>query len=136
MAVSGNAPLNDQTAMNEALAAGRGVGFIVLSGTVEYDSGEFRAWQREFRALQGKRATPRASAPKYVRKSKPAFQPKMLEAFFIEDANVLAAGMASGALKQMSQGVQTSGAPRPPKYAMDLVRARMTDDLLVGQVVL
>jgi hypothetical protein len=136
MAVTGSAPLNDQVAMDLALAAGKGVGFVVLSGQVEYDSGQFRTWQREFRALHGKRAKERVSAPKYIRKSKPAFQPQMLEAFFISDADALARALASGALKPMSQGVQTSGAPRPPKYSIDLVKARMDDGLLMGQVVL
>jgi len=135
MATSGVAPLNDCAAVDAAITAGTGVGFLVLSGEVEYDDGEFRQWQRDFRASHGKRAKERVAPPKYVRRSKPAFRPQMLEAFFIEDTASLTAAIASGALKIMRQGVQTSGQPRPPKYAMDLVRARL-GDLLLGQRIL
>ncbi len=134
MADSSTAPLNDQVAMNEALDDGRGVGFLVLTGQVEYDDGDFRAWQREFRAEHGKVAKVRVDAPKYVRKSKPRFVPSILESFFIADRDALDAALASGVVREMRQGRQTSGALRPPKYSLDLVKARWDGSLLVGQV--
>ena len=135
MSTSGVVPLNDCSAIDAALAAGTGVGFLVLSGDVEYDDGEFRQWQREFRISHGKKAKERTAPPKYVRRSKPAFRPQMLEAFFIENAKSLAGALESSAVGVMRQGVQTSGRPRPPKYSMDLVRARF-GDLLLGQRIL
>lgn len=134
MADSASAPLNDQVAMNEALADGRGVGFLVLTGQVEYDDGDFRAWQRDFRAKHGKVAKLRLDAPKYVRKSKPRFIPSILECFFIADREALDDALTSGVMREMKQGRQTSGAPRPPKYAINLVKARWGGRLLVGQV--
>ena len=55
MAHSGVAPLNDCLAIDMALEASAGVGFIVLTGEVEYDAGEFRQWQRDFRLANGKK---------------------------------------------------------------------------------
>jgi hypothetical protein len=136
MAPSGSAPLNDQVAMTEALDAGAGVGFLVLTGDVEYDEGQFRAWQKEFRAQHGKAAKARTSPPKYVRKSKRRFEPRMVEAFFVKDRSALHAALANGSMTIMRQGKQTSGAPRPPKYAIDLVKARFFGDLLLTQMVL
>ena len=136
MAAGSTAPLNDCMAIDEALRTGAGVGFLVLTGDVHYDDGEFREWQRDYRSRFGKVAKARVSAPKYVRKSKPAFTPRLLEAFFVPDSNSLQSALADGSLKVMRQGTQTSGAPRPPKYAMDLVKARVNGRLLLGQVAL
>ena len=134
MADSATAPLNDQVAMNEALEDGRGVGFLVLTGQVEYDKGQFRAWQREFRESHGKVAKARVGTPRYVRKSKPHFVPNLLEAFFVADRAALNAALGAGIMREMKQGRQSSGAKRPPKYSLDLVKARWEGSLLVGQV--
>ena len=136
MATTGVAPLNDCAAVDEALAAGGGVGFLVLTGDVGYDEGEFRAWQRHYRARHGKRPRARTTPATYVRKSKPRFTPRMLEAFYLPDSAAKEKALARGALGMMRQGVQTGGQARRPKYSINLVRARMDDDLLLSQIVL
>lgn len=136
MATSGVAPLNDCRAVDAALDTGSGMGFLVLTGVVEYDDGEFRSWQREFRAANGKAARQRSSVAKYVRKSKRGFAPRMLEAFFLPDHAVKEAAVAAGILRVMHQGTQTTGHARRPKYSIDLVKARMSNDLLLAQLVL
>ncbi len=89
MADSATAPLNDQVAMDEALAAGAGVGFLVLTGDVEYDDGEFRDWQRELPSRHGKMAKARTDAAEVRTEVEAAVRPAMLEAFFIEDREAL-----------------------------------------------
>ena len=133
MAESSVAPLNDQMAIKEGLKAGAGVGFLVLTGEVVYDSGEFRAWQKQFRAQHGKVAKGRTTPPVYVRKSKVAFRPTLLEAFFIENDLALTNAVKDGSLRVMKQGRQTSGAARPPKYSLDLAMARWEGSLLLAQ---
>ena len=96
LAQSRVAPLNDQVAIQEGLQAGAGLGFLVLTGEVVYDEGEFRAWQKDFRAKHGKVAKPRTAPPAYVRKSKVSFQPTLLEAFFIKDESALEQAIESG----------------------------------------
>ena len=135
MAHSGDAPLNDQAAMQVAVTEAGGLGFLVLTGQVEYDDGDFRAWQREFRLRHGKVPRKRARPPKYKRKSKVAFRPAMVEAFFIPDHEALRSAIGSGIINVMMQGKQVSGRARSPKYSMDLVKARWSDLLLVQRVV-
>lgn len=133
MATSGIAPLNDQESVRAAAANG-GVGFLVLSGDVEYDDGEFRQWQREFRESHGKRAKPRITPRAYERKSKRSFRPFMVEGFYFADPAAIEAALTSSVLKPMKQGRQTSGSERQPKFSLDLVRAR-SSGVLLGQMV-
>lgn len=133
MAASGVAPLNDQGSTLAAADAG-GVGFLVLSGDVQYDDGEFRQWQRVFREEHGKRAKSRTTPKAYERKSKAAFKPFMLEAFYLPDRATIDSALGSGILKVMNQGRQTSGHERQPKLALDLVKARLSH-VLLGQLV-
>lgn len=118
-----DAPLNDCRAI-EACLEERGLGFVVLSGEVAYDDGEFREWFKQHRVAHGKTATIRASPASFVRRSKTAFQPRRLEAFYLRDRAALDAGLAQGVLRVLAQGQQVSGAERPPKYRMNLDRAR------------
>jgi hypothetical protein len=134
MAASGTAPLNDQASIEAAIDAG-GLGFLVLSGDADYDDGEFRLWQREFRLQHGKRARERTTPPAYVRKSKRAFTPFMIEALYFADREALDQSLSAGVLRLMQQGRQTSGRPRQPKYAINLVKARASS-VLLGQAVL
>ena len=71
-ATSQSAPLNDIRAVQACLVE-RGLGFIVLSGDVQYDDGGFRAWFKQHRQAHGKIAAKRAHAPTYTRRSKPGF---------------------------------------------------------------
>lgn len=117
------APLNDTRAVDACLSE-RGLGFVVLSGNVEYDDGAFREWLKDHRAAHGKRPAARAHPAVHVRRSKRAFSPRLLEAFHIRDAEHLAEAVAAGALALLNQGRQVSGTARPPKYALDLPKAR------------
>jgi hypothetical protein len=125
-----DAPLNDVSATRACLSE-RTLGFLVLSGRFEYDDGSFRAWFREERTRQGKTAVVRQSPATYVRRSKAAFEPMLLEAFVLRDLEQLEQAQATGALDVLQQGRQTSGASRPPKYRLRLPRARQ--DLRVAQ---
>ena len=118
------APLNAMHAIDACLDAGRGLGFIVLSGDTEYDKGEFRQWLRELRVTQGKKAAPRNAPPSYVRKSKANFNPTKIEAFFFANGEALERARNSGVLTVMHQGKQASGAERRPKYGLNLAKAR------------
>lgn len=120
---SNSAPLNDASAMESCLESGRALGFLVLSGKFTYDDGEFRQWQRELRATAGKVAVPRAGAPRAKRASKPAFEAMRVDALVVPDTASLDRGLEMKVFTQMRQGRQSSGAPRPPKYSVNLPRA-------------
>jgi hypothetical protein len=129
-ALKGDAPLNAIDAVDAVLSSGRGLGFIVLSGTVEYDDGAFRQWHRERRLAQGKVPAKRHRPKRFERKSKTAFTPRLLQAFYIPDRRTLEQAERTGAIRVLNQGRQTDGSPRHPKWAMSIRTAAVSSLLL------
>ena len=119
---STTAILNAKTAIDECLRT-RGVGLLVLSGTTETDDGEFRDWHRELRVANGRAPRPRTRPAAYQRRSKCAFSPTRLDAFFFASAVALESAVADGVITEMSQGRQPDGSPRGPKYTLRTDRA-------------
>lgn len=115
--------LNDQLAMHQAVSNG-GLGLIVLSGDPTF-SVEFSRWHKKFRG----------SAGEPIRQLKESFLPTHLEAFFIEDGSSLERALQAGILGEFAQGKQPSGAPRNPKFSMNIAKARGTS-LQVADLVL
>ena len=105
-------PLNDQLAMRQVVEGG-GLGLVVLSGNPTY-SIEFSKWHKEFR---GKPGEP-------IKQLKEVFTPTHLEAFFIPDESALEGALRDGLLSHFAQGKQQNGAPRKPKYSLDISKAR------------
>lgn len=127
-ATRGPTILNSQDAVDACLEAGRGLGFVVLTGTARYDeTGAFKSWFREQRAAAGKQPAKRATSPRYRRRSKNAFEPRSLEAFRLRDRDDLQEAVDAGVMGDMRQGRQVSGAARKPKYQLNLSRARGSD---------
>lgn len=107
--------LNAMDSTDEVLAQ-NGFGFVVLSAIPEYDEGQFRDWQRNFRVENGKIARERTRPRKYVRKSKVAITPYEMDVFYIPTPQDL----EHEAFGIMRQGRQGSGALRKPKYMIDM----------------
>ncbi|EFQ84273.1 hypothetical protein HMPREF0063_10989 [Aeromicrobium marinum DSM 15272] len=104
----------------------RGFGLLVLEGTTVLDDGEFREWQREFRVANGRPPKPRSRPAAYERRSKVAFVPARLDAFFFEDGRSFELAKEEGLVTVMSQGRQTDGSPRRPKYVLQTAKAEGT----------
>lgn len=117
---TGSAPLNAIDGVRACLQGGNGLGFVVLSGDVEYDDGEFRQWQREQRLAAGKKPAERASPSTHTRRSKPAFTPRLLEAYHLGNESVLEKALEDRLMTVMNQGRQASGDERKPKYGLNL----------------
>jgi hypothetical protein len=108
--------LNDSRAIE--LAAGQsGVGFVILSGKPTYDR-EFTKWHKEFRG--GGEEEPR-------RTLKSSFQSESLDIFFVPTVQRLERAVAIGEMSINAQGKNSNGKPRPPKYGIDLNRAKGSD---------
>lgn len=104
--------LNDQLAMHQAVSNG-GLGLVVLSGDPTF-SVEFSRWHKQFRG----------SAGEPIKQLKESFSPTHLEAFFIEDGSSLERALQAGILSEFAQGKQPNGAPRNPKFSMNIAKAR------------
>ncbi|WP_127784390.1 hypothetical protein [Rhodococcus sp. X156] len=132
-ASTGVSPLNAVDGVVACLKEGKGLGFIVLSGEAQYDDGAFRQWQRDQRATAGKVPARRAAPPRYARRSKHAFTPRRLEAYFITNESVLGQALEEKVMSLMRQGNQASGAPRKPKFSLNLAKARSSPMLLASR---
>lgn len=122
------APLNDKSAMDECLSERGSLGFIVLSGSASFGGHvEFDGWHR---ALRGKGP----STSDNPRKLKVAFEPVCLEAYAFEGEDALQEACKSGELRTFNQGHQASGAPRKPKYQLNLGKARAAGRVKAGRV--
>lgn len=122
--------LNDQSAFDACFQSGSGLGFVVLTGE-STTSVEFGAWHRDFVGTQARKE----GDHRLQRPRKESFSPYRLEAYFLRDADHLRASVAAGSVRHYSQGRQANGAPRKPKFSLDLVRGRQTGLLLEGKEV-
>jgi hypothetical protein len=104
--------LNDQFAMHQAVSRG-GLGLVVLSGNPTY-SVEFSRWHKQFRGSPGEP----------IKQLKETFSPTHLEAFFIQDGSSLEHALKMGILSEFAQGKQPNGAPRNPKFSLNISKAR------------
>lgn len=110
--VNKSCQLNDQLAMKQVVRGG-GLGLVVLSGDPTF-SIEFSRWHKQFRGSSGEP----------IKQLKEVFTPTHLEAFFIQDESVLEGALRDGLLNKFAQGKQPNGAPRNPKYSLDISKAR------------
>lgn len=117
---STSAILNDARSVDDRLRSGA-LGFVVLSGSSEYDEdGLFDNWHRRV-TRQEKRH--RMSNSRNQRRRKLAFRPTSLDAYLIRDQGHRTQLIAGRALAVRAQGRQSDGRPRAPKYHLDLKRA-------------
>jgi len=123
---SNEAPLNDISAVELCLAE-RGLGFIVLTGVSGYEDDDFRAWHDDLKKTKGKVSRARAVPAKTSRALKSTFVPTRLDVFYLHDLDALSKARADKRITVMAQGQQISGAPRNPKFKINLRRSVGTD---------
>ena len=111
-----NCILNDSRAIDLA-AEQSGVGFVILSGKPTYDR-EFTKWHKEFRG---------GGDEEPGRTLKSSFQSESLDIFFIPTVQRLERAVAIREMSINAQGKNSNGKPRPPKYGIDLNRAKGSD---------
>lgn len=122
--------LNDRAAVLDVLSSQRGLGFLVLNVSVEFDD-EFREWHRQYRVDHGRVRRVRSTPARFHRRSKSYVSPQRLEAFVIPDYNHFARAEQDRRIRLMNQGRQSDGGARRPKSLLALVPAS-SSDLLVA----
>lgn len=112
--------LNDQRAINTAVAEQGGLGFIVLHGDPSFEGEpEFWRWHKQMRAGRPLSDADLIRAPS-SRRLKTSFRPLALEAYWL-DADAL---RDTSVLRPFRQGKQADGSPRQPKYKLHLKQAK------------
>lgn len=106
--------LNDQRAIDTAIARFGGIGFIILHGKAGFEGEqEFWQWHNEFR--KGRALTAQELRRPDSRVLKTSFRPTHLEALWLDGG-----ALESDAVGVFRQGRQADGSPRRPKYELDL----------------
>lgn len=117
---SSSAILNDARSVDQRLEEGP-LGFVVLSGTSEYDEdGAFDDWHRQVTSQEGRG---RSVNSDHQRRRKAGFGPHSLSSYLVRDEAHGKDLLDAGALALRSQGRQSDGKPRSPKYHLNLRRA-------------
>lgn len=110
--------LNDAASIEECVSRD-GIGFIVAHVEPEYDdSGNFYDWHEELKDSHGsynKRQSDTES-PSRVRKS--GFSFDKIEAYWIEDMEMLESACREGWMREAVQGVNSGGNERKSKYKL------------------
>ena len=107
------APLNDSAAITQVVVE-QGLGFIILSGTPTY-SAEFTNWHKYIH---------RQDPSSWSRVLKSKMDLTKLEVFYFESLFEFDIARKLGIITGFSQGRQTSGHSRNPKFNLNLDRAR------------
>jgi len=113
--------LNDQSAIKSTIEEEGSIGFIVISGTAEFDEdGEFKQWHDEKKGKKSDYVKQREKdgRPSRIRKSSVEYDELTIVEF--NDVDDLERGKEEGWLKDFNQGRNADGSRREPKYMMKI----------------
>jgi hypothetical protein len=112
--------LNDAEAVDQCIKQYDGVGFIIVTGEVQYDeSGEFKTWHDELKGGTSPYEKERVDRGAPSRRRKVSFEPTHIDAAFIPSIESLESQVVSGELKDFQTDMRNSnGKPRRAKYLL------------------
>jgi len=109
--------LNDKSAIEECLKQEPGLGFIILSGDVEYDeAGEFKKWHDTLKGGTSAYEKSRVLRNAPSRRRKVSFSPTSIDAYWFTKVSEIEKCLAEGILAEFQTGMRNSnGKSRKPK---------------------
>lgn len=109
--------LNDKSAIEECLREEPGLGFIILSGDVEYDeAGEFKKWHDTLKGGTSAYEKSRVLRNAPSRRRKVRFSPTSIDAYWFTKVSEIEKCLAEGILAEFQTGMRNSnGKSRKPK---------------------
>lgn len=109
--------LNDKSAIEECLKQEPGLGFIILSGDVEYDeTGEFKMWHDILKGGTSAYEKSRVIRNAPSRRRKVSFSPTSIDAYWFTKVSEIEKCLAEGILAEFQTGMRNSnGKARKPK---------------------
>jgi len=117
--------LNDQKAIRGCVQTHSGLGFIVVSGNVEYDDSmrSFKNWHDQLKGGKTKYELDRVARGAPSRRRKISFSPESVHCIWLEDSQAIDSALLSGWLKPFQENMRNSdGSPRTAKFQLDLSR--------------
>ena len=116
-------PLNDKATMDRIIRTEYGLGFVIAYVKFTFDrNGTLQKWRDQY---EGR--TKAHSKKHHMMKNKGTIID--LKALFIKDKETLKKGKKIGWIKIFNQGKQPTGAPRKPKYMINL--DKVPDELFI-----
>ena len=114
-------PLNDQSAIINAIQEHGGIGFVVFSGQAEFDhDGSFKHWHDELKGKKSKYVAQREREGRPSRMRKQSFTLEEIVVVDFTSASEIEEGLRDGWIKPFNQGRNSDGTPREPKYMLSL----------------
>lgn len=109
--------LNDRSAIEECLKEEAGLGFIILSGDVEYDkTGEFKKWHDALKGGTSAYEKSRILRNAPSRRRKVNFTPTSVDAYWFSKVSEIEKCLMEGILSEFQTGMRNSnGKSRKPK---------------------
>lgn len=112
--------VNDCEAFNQAAENG-GITLVLLMGEASFDDdGSFKKWHDALKGKPSKYVLEGNQTGRSSRTRKSAFQLTEIQIIEFNDISDVQHGLDSGWLKVTSQGRNSNGKPRPPKYTLCL----------------
>jgi hypothetical protein len=127
--------LNDQNAIRNCVNSHSGLGFIVVSGSVQYDDEEstFKQWHDRLKGAKSKYEIERIARGAPSRRRKISFSPESVHAIWLQDSSEIGSALTTGWLKPFQENMRNSdGSPRTAKFKMELNRVP-THNILVSK---
>jgi len=127
--------LNDQEAVRDCIEDHGGVGFIIVSGEVEYDDSNenFKKWHDDLKGEQSSYVTQRIARSAPSRKRKISFEPVSILGIWIDSLSALQNGQQQGWIAGFQENMRNSnGNPRRAKFKFKM--DRIPDDFIVGEI--
>jgi len=114
-------PLNDQSAIINAIEKYGRIGFVIFSGQAEFDhDGSFKQWHDTIKGKKSKYVVQRELDGRPSRMRKSGFTLEEIVIVEFTSTSDLDQGLREGWIKPFSQGRNSDGTPREPKFMLSL----------------
>ena len=125
--------LNDAKAIESCIAEQGGLGFIILSGNVEYDDDQmnFKKWHDDLKGGTSAYEKDRVSRKAPSRRRKTKFEPTKVDGLWFKSFSEIESSLSKGNMAHFQKGMRNSnGKPRTEKIMIK--NASLIEDFLIG----
>jgi hypothetical protein len=128
-----NLILNDAKAIQSCISEQGGLGFVILSGNVEYDDDQmsFKKWHDDLKGGTSAYEKERVNRKAPSRRRKTKFAPTKVEGIWFNSYSIIEKALITGNMAHFQKGMRNSnGKPRPEKIMIQ--NAFAIEEFLVG----
>jgi hypothetical protein len=126
--------LNDVTAIKSCILEKGGLGFVILSGDVDYDDNQlsFKKWHDALKGGASSYEIERIARNAPSRRRKTRFIPTKVEGIWFNSESEIESALASGILGYFQKGMRNSNGKQRPEKIM-IKNSSSLEDFLIGR---